>query len=370
MKGIILAGGSGTRLRPLTVNTPKPMVPILNRPFLEHVLLYLKRYGIEEVILATHYLPNCFQAYLSDSAGYGLRLTCVVEEIPLGTAGAVKNVAQYLDDTFLVFNGDIFTDLDLSALIAFHKEKKAQVTIALTPVDNPTIYGVVESNGDGRVLRFLEKPGWEEVTTNLINAGIYVLEPEVLELVSPGSYYMFENGLFPLLLRRGEPVYGYPSSAYWLDIGTPEKYLKLHSDLLRGEAASSLSGRLSGDGLWLEEGCQIDPSAKLHGPVILGKGCRIGPKAQITGPVTVGAGCQVGRGAVIQEAVLWEGVTVGAKAILRHCIVGRDVRVGDNAWITDGAVLGDEVTVGSGNKLERGIRIWCGQNINPNAISF
>jgi mannose-1-phosphate guanylyltransferase len=220
MKAVVLAGGEGTRLRPLTCNQPKPMVPLLNRPFLERLLLRLKEHGVGEVALALSYLPEVVKARFGDGDGLGVRLFYPQEERPLGTAGAVKNWESHLDGTFFVFNGDIFTDLDLGEVLRFHREKQAKATIVLTPVEDPTAYGVVEMDPSGRVKRFVEKPPADQVNSRWVNAGTYVLESEVLQYIPAGQHSMFERGLFPLLVDMGIPVYGYPSRAYWLDLST------------------------------------------------------------------------------------------------------------------------------------------------------
>lgn len=236
LKAVILVGGEGTRLRPLTYGMPKAMVPVLNRPFLEHTIAYLKNYKVKNIILALSYLPEVVQNYFGDGSNSGVQLNYAVEDNPLGTAGAVKNAERYLSSTFVVLNGDVFIGLDIADMLAFHRSKGAKATIALTWVDNPCAFGVVETDSNGRVRRFIEKPSPARVTTNWINAGIYLLEPEVLEHVPTNAHYTFERGLFPLLLELGEPVYGYPFSGYWLDMGTPGKYLRLNCDLLLSKA--------------------------------------------------------------------------------------------------------------------------------------
>lgn len=223
MKGVILVGGEGTRMRPLTCNTAKAMLPVLNQPFLGHMIRYLREGGINDIIFALCYLPDNIKRYFGDGSQFGVKLTYVVEESPLGTAGGVKNAAAYLDDLFFVFNGDIVTDIDLRAMLSFHRRRKAKATIALTPVEDPSHYGVVETNAQGRVKRFIEKPPREEATTNMINAGIYILDPQVLNDVPPRTFFMFERHLFPLLLEKGVPIYGFPCDAYWIDMGTPGK---------------------------------------------------------------------------------------------------------------------------------------------------
>jgi mannose-1-phosphate guanylyltransferase len=297
------------------------MMPVLNRPFLEHTLAYLKNYRVSEVILTLSHLPEAIQRYLGDGANLGIRLSYVVEDSPLGTAGAVKNAEPHLAGTFAVLNGDIFTDLNLADLVTFHRHKGAQVTIALTYVDNPSAFGVVETESDGRVRRFIEKPNPDQITSHWINAGIYILEPEVLRHAPENSHYMFERGLFPRLLELDEPVYGYPFRGYWLDMGTPEKYLCLNCDLLRATATSHLTPGMNRDDISYAADAIIHPSARITGPAIIGSKCRIEPGAQIKGPVVMGEGCHIGEGASIESAVLWKGVSVTTKASLKQCVI-------------------------------------------------
>ena len=329
LKAIILVGGEGTRMYPLTYSIPKPMVPVLNRPFLEHTIAYLKRYGVDNIILALSYLPKIVQDYFGDGSELGVQLTYAVENSPLGTAGAVKNSEQYLDNTFAVLNGDIFTDLDMADMLAFHRCKRAKVTIALTWVDNPCAFGVVETDSDGRIRRFIEKPSPDRVTTNWINAGIYFLEPEVLEHVPTGNHYMFERGLFPLLLELGEPVYGYHFSGNWLDMGTPEKYLRLNCDLLLSKEKSALIDSLSKDEVHCDRDAIIHPSAKIVGPTIIASRCRIGKRVHIKGPVIIGPDCYIRDDASLEGVVLWRGVNIGVGAVLKQCVIGNDTKIED-----------------------------------------
>ena len=349
MKAVILVGGEGTRLRPLTCNEVKAMVPVLNRPFLEHLFFYLKSHKVEDIILALGYLPERIEGYFGDGSKLGVKLTYVVEESPLGTAGAVKNVEKYLEDSFFVFNGDIFTDIDLEAMLSFHKQKKAKATIALTPVDDPSLYGVVETDAQGRVLRFIEKPPREEAPTNLINAGIYILEPEVLGDVPPNTPFMFEHHLFPRLLGEGVLVYGYPSQAYWIDMGTPDKYLQLHWDLLGGK--SLFFNKFRGKEDRVGEQCSVHPTARIDGSVRIGRGCIIEAQAQILAPTVIGPGCRIQEGAIIKGSVLWHNVRVGKRVRLIDCLVGNDSLIGDDSYISEGSVLGDRVEVVAGSQL-------------------
>ena len=356
MKAVILVGGQGTRLRPLTINTPKALVPVLNTPFLEHVICYLSRHSVREIILALSYLAQPIEDNFGTGSRFGVRLNYVLEATPLGTAGAVKNAERYLDETFLLLNGDIFTDLDITAMTDFHRQRRAKATIALTSVEDPTSYGLIETDTQGRVMRFLEKPGWNQVTTNMINAGTYILEPDVMAQVPPQTNFSFEHELFPLLLDQDEPIYAYPSSAYWLDIGTPEKYFRLNKDLLSGK--SSQYG-FSGEEVIIGEKSHVHPTVQIIGPATIGSSCNIGQRVRITGPVVIGAGCQILGDTVIEESIIWHAVKIGRGAAVRHSIIANNCRLDADSIVED-SVLGDNVTVASGYKLEPGSKIWPG----------
>jgi mannose-1-phosphate guanylyltransferase len=370
VKAVILVGGEGTRLRPLTCNIPKPMIPVANRPFLEHVIDYLKQHGIAEVILSMGYKSEIIERHFGDGSQFGVKVTYVIEKSPLGTAGGVKNVEQHLDATCFVFNGDIMTDLDLQAILRAHWDKGAVVTIALTPVEDPTKYGLVETNGQGRIERFVEKPTADRVTTNLINAGTYVLERNALGRVPEGEYYMFERGLFPSLLQNGELMYSFPSDAYWVDIGTPETYLAVNRDMLRGRIARRLPGDEVQSGVWLGQNCQISASAKIVPPVYLGNGVEVGQDATITGPVVIGDNCQIGTRASIEDSVIWQNTTIGEGVLLKTCIIANDCTIADSSVVANGAIVADHCVVGSGNKLDKGVKIWPGKTIEASTITF
>ena len=320
-QAVILVGGQGTRLRPLTLKVPKPMLPVLNHPFLEHTIAYLRKYGFSDIILASSYLSGFIRDYLSSGGRGEAPLRYVVEDTPLGTAGAVKNAEPYLKSSFVVLNGDIFTDLNLADMLSFHRRHQARATIALTWVDNPSAFGVVETEADGRVRRFIEKPPPDQITTHWINAGIYILEPEVLRYVPQATHYMFERGLFPLLLKRGEPVYGYPHHGYWLDMGTLEKYLGLNCDLLGAKTTSHLTPPPNQDGSYLAPDATVHPTASVTGPVAIGRRCRIDEGARILGPVVIGNDCHIGAGACLERAVLWDGASARAGASYRQCVI-------------------------------------------------
>ena len=362
MKAVILVGGQATRLLPLTYHIPKAMVPVLNIPFLEHVIRYLSGHQIKDIILAQGNLAQPIEGYLGDGSQLGVKLNYVVEDTPLGTAGAVKNAERYLDETFLMLNGDIFTDLDITAMIEHHLERKAKATIALTPVDDPTGYGLIETDAQGKITRFLEKPKRSQVTTNTINAGTYVLEPEILTQIPPQTKVSIEREVFPLLLEQGKPVYAYPSSAYWIDMGTPEKYLRLHRDLLSGKS-SQYAPALPGE-VVIGGQSYIHPTAQIKGPVMIGDNCTIGRNARLTGPVVIGSGCTILEDTVIEESIIWRNVQLGQHVNLRNSIIADNCCLNADSTIED-SILGDNVTVASGYRLEAGSQIWPEATVEP-----
>jgi mannose-1-phosphate guanylyltransferase len=330
VKAIILVGGEGTRLRPLTYVTVKAMVPVLNKPFIEYVFRHLSNHNVKEIILALGYKPDCITAYFGDASQLGTKLVYSVETEPMGTAGAVKNAEQYIDDTFFVMNGDIFTDLDLTDMLRFHKNKGAKVTIALTPVDDPTRFGVVETDSNQQVTRFVEKPKREQVTTNMINAGVYIIESQVLKRIPRGKRFMFERDVFPALLADGEPVFGYTTHAYWMDMGTPEKYLQLNGDLLCGK--STQVAFKVGD-IRIDKQSSVHPQAKLTGPILAEKDCVIGKEVQLKGPVVIGQGCEMNDGAIVENSILWQNIIIGEQAVLKDCIVASNSHIENNTYL-------------------------------------
>ncbi len=354
MQAVILVGGQATRLRPLTTSIPKAMVPVLNVPFLEHVIRHLVRHGVSRVVLALQHLAQPVADYFGDGSRFGTEIVHVVEDSPRGTAGAIKNVESHLDDRFLVLNGDIFTDLDFTAMIDFHIRSRATATIALTPVEDPTAYGLIETDDTGRVTRFLEKPTRDEVTTNMINAGSYVLEPEVLGRIPPDVAVSIEREIFPGLVADGQPVYAFPSTGYWMDAGTPEKYLQLHRDLLGGKSAWYSPS--TPDEVTIGDGCAIDATAEITGPALIADGCSIGPDVRLSGPVVIGPGCSIGAGSAVRDSVIWHDVRLGARVTVKSSIIANDCTLGDGS-ASDNAVLGDSVTILPGARLEPGTRL-------------
>lgn len=349
MKAVILVGGLGTRLRPLTLNTPKAMMPVLNTPFLEYVIRRLSRHDVKEIVMAISHLAEPIKDYFGDGSRLGVKLNYTIEETALGTAGAIKNAENYLDnEAFLVLNGDIFTDLDLTAIIASHKHNQSLATIALTPVENPTIYGLIESDDFGKITRFLEKPKWEDVTTNMINAGTYILEPEVLAFIPPKTNFSFEHEVFPPLLEQGKKIYAFPSLCYWMDIGTPEKYRQLNLDLLNGKSNQYNLDPSTGISIGRQSKCH--PTAKITAPVVIGNNCSIGENARLTGPLVIGSDSSVSENAVIENCIIWHNVSIEAGVSIRHSIIANGCRLGAGSIIED-SLIPNNVTVAKGYRM-------------------
>jgi mannose-1-phosphate guanylyltransferase len=349
MKAVILVGGLGTRLRPLTLNVPKCMVPVLNKPFLEHILGRLRKFGICEVILAMSHLAPPIQKYFGDGGDFGIDLRYVIEKSPLGTAGAARNALGYIDDACVIMNGDIFTDLDITKMEKSHRSNGAAVTIALTAVANPQAYGLVETKGS-RVVRFLEKPGPEQISTNMINAGTYIIEPRILAGVAEGAAVSFERDVFPSLISTGQPVFSFADNSYWIDIGSPQKYLQLNTDLIAGRATSALEVKFSVD---------FDdryPGALISGKIVIGENCDIGCEALIKGPSVIGDSCYIGAGSIIENTILWPNVVLGGNCNLNASIIAGHSEVGPGSSL-DSVVVGDNILLPPGYNLSTG-QIW------------
>ncbi len=339
MKAVILAGGEGTRLRPLTLSLPKPVVPVVDRPFLRHQLDLLSRAGVHEAVFSVAYRPEKVQAVFGDGSSVGKRIHYAVEDTPLGTGGAVKNAEPYLDDVTIVFNGDVLTDVDLPAVVAEHRASGAAATLVLTPVENPSAYGLVETAEDGRVRRFVEKPDPSQITTNTINAGIYVLQTSILALMPAGVNHSIERAFFPALLARGDLVRAHVHRGYWIDIGTPEKYLQVHRDVLSGAFPVALDGDRTRGG-WVHARARVDDAAMLDGPFYVGPGCtvaaggRVGPNAVLVGDVTLESEASV------RDSIVWPRTRIGVAARIDGALVGDDVRIGSHAEVARGAAVG------------------------------
>jgi len=344
MKAILLAGGKGTRLRPLTIHTPKPIVPIFNRPFLHYQIDLLKQVPeIDEVILSLNYQPRRIEEIFGDGSDVGIKIRYVVEPAPLGTAGAVKYAGDKLTESVVVFNGDVLTEIDLAAVIRLHRERRAKATIVLTPVANPSAYGLVETDPAGNIQRFLEKPKPDEITTNRINAGIYVLEPDTFDRIPSEVPWSIERSYFPSLVERGETFVAYVYDGYWIDIGTHEKYVQVHRDIMDGRfTAGPFTG---GNSMWVAPDARVEEGATVAGPCFIDEGVVIKRGARI-GPYTVlGRQTEVEEDAVLENAIVWANTRIGREASVRNAIVGRNCHLGRNVSLDRGAVLGDRTTL-------------------------
>ncbi|MDJ0567412.1 MAG: mannose-1-phosphate guanyltransferase [Pleurocapsa sp. MO_192.B19] len=369
MRAVLMAGGSGTRLRPLTCDLPKPMVPVLNRPIAEHIINLLKRNNITEIIATLYYLPDVMRDYFQDGSDFGVEMTYAVEEEqPLGTAGSVKNIQQWLDDTFITISGDAITDFDLQAAIAFHREKKSKATLILTRVPNPVEFGVVITDEDGKINRFLEKPSLSEIFSDTVNTGTYILEPEVLDYLPENEESDFSKDLFPLLLEKGEPMYGYIAEGYWCDVGHLEAYREAQYDGLAKKVKLNFPYCEKSAGLWIGNNTYIDSSTVIETPALIGDNCRIGARVKIEAGTVIGDNVTIGTDADLKRPIIWNGATVGDEAHLRACIISRGTRIDRRAQALEGAVVGALSIVGEEAQIAPGVRVWPSKRIESGAV--
>ena len=367
MQAVVLVGGQGTRLRPVTYDIPKALVPLRNRPFMGYMLDFLRNGGLDGAVLSLGYLPDPIQAYLCGQQDLErFSVDYAVEDHALGTAGGIKNAQEYLDgDTFVVVNGDVLTGMDLATAIQIHKASDALATIVLTSVEDPTAYGLVEVDHEMLVHRFIEKPAADEVTTNLVNAGVYVLESEVLDMIPAGREVSIEREIFPELQDSGR-LRAHITSSYWRDIGTPRSYLAASHDVLSG----AVGAREGFEYLDVHPSVERGKNVRLLPPVSIGEGCRISSLATIGGRSSLGDGCAIGDGAVVEGSILLEGAEVEAGAVVRGSIIGPRARVGTNAIVRGLSVLGAGCVVGEGNVLDQGIRVNPGVVVSPRSLNF
>lgn len=368
MKAVVMAGGEGTRLRPLTCERPKPMVPVANRPLMEHIVALLRWHGVRELVATLQYLPEVIENYFGDGSDFGVAMSYSIEETPLGTAGSVKKIERCLDGTFLVISGDALTDVDLGDLVAFHRARKAVATIGLARSDRPLEFGVVITDEEGRITRFLEKPSWSEVFSDRINTGIYVLEPEVLELMEPGKPCDFSKDLFPRLLAAGRPLYGRLLRGYWCDVGSLEQYLEANYHALEGRVKVELPGRQLRDDIWVGEGCYLDPHAELEGPLLLGNNVQVRGGARLAEMTVVGDNTVIDGGVSIKRGVLWGNSFLGERAAVRGATVGRSCTIKRNCAIFEGAVVGDNCVLEEGSIVRPRVKIWPNKIIEAGTV--
>ena len=366
MQAVILVGGEGTHLRPLTSTVPKPVVPLVDRPFIAFMLEWLRSHGIEDVIMSCGFLATSLRNVLGDGSGLGMRLRFVEEPDARGTAGALKFAESLLDERFVMLNGDILTDLDLAAQIAQHEATGAKATLALVPVADPTAYGLVHLEDDRSVRDFVEKPSSDAIDTNMISAGAYVLEREILQLVPAERNVSIEREVWPLLVGNG--LYGFPSQSYWLDIGSPERYLQGTFDILEGNVHSAVTERMGSDWLAVADGAEV--KGRVIPPAVLERGVRVGDGAHVGSLVVLAEDVSVGASSVVERAVILNGTQIDEGCVLRGCIVAAGCRIGARTRISGGAVLGEGVTIGADNVIAGGARIFPGVVLPDGAIEF
>ncbi|WP_461206511.1 sugar phosphate nucleotidyltransferase [Clostridium sp. DL1XJH146] len=368
MKAIIMAGGKGNRLRPLTCNIPKPMMPILGKPIMEYTIKLLKKHNIKEIGVTLQYLPDEVINYFGDGKDFGVNISYFVEEKPLGTAGSVKNAEVFLDDTFIVISGDSLTDMDLTAALEYHKEKKSTATIVLKEVAVPLEYGVVVTERDGRINEFLEKPSWSEVFSDNVNTGIYILEPEIFNYYEKEQKFDFSNDLFPILLNNSEPIFGYMTKKYWCDIGNIEQYSKCQIDVLKGIIEVEINGVKIKEGIWIGDNCEVDERVKLTPPVFIGDNTKIYEGAEIGPYSIIGRNNIISNGSTIKRSIIMDFCYIGDNAEIRGAVLSKSVQLESRASVFEQASIGDETIVGSRSIVKPGVKIWPNKVIEDSTV--
>lgn len=365
MRAMILAAGVGSRLEPLTCNVPKPLVPIVNRPAMEHIISLLAHHGIREVAANLWYRADQIEGYFGNGEQWGVKLIYSREKELLGTAGGVKKLAGFLgQETFVVISGDALTDINLEAMLEVHRQKKSLATIGMYEVEDPTHFGVVVCDDDGLITGFQEKPLWHEAKSRLVNTGIYIFEPEILNMIPVETFYDFGRDLFPALVEMGAPFYGYRMDGYWCDIGTLTQYRLAHYDVLQGKVRLYTPGVVlpgAQNPVVMGSGSVVDPSATLDGRVILGEGCVVGAGARLTGEVVVGDGCVIEPGAVLDRSILWQKTYVGSSAHLTESVVGNECSLRENARLWPGVILSDTCVVEANGQVAANSLHWPGE---------
>jgi mannose-1-phosphate guanylyltransferase/phosphomannomutase len=358
MKAVIMAGGEGTRLRPQTSNLPKPMLPLVGRPMMEHIVSLLRRHGITDIVVTVAFLPNAIRSYFGNGSELGVRMVYATEETPLGTAGSVRNARDELTERFLVISGDVLTDINLTAMIEFHEKNNALATLALCAVENPLEFGIVITREDGSIERFLEKPGWGQVFSDTINTGIYVLEPEIFDVIPEGRAVDFSSEVFPTVLEAGAPLFGYVADGYWEDVGTTAAYLKAHEDILDGKVEVDISGFELAPGVFLGKGSSVDPSARLDSPAFIGENCTIDEEAVIGAYTTIGANTRVAERAELRHSVIGENSYIGQAARVEGSVLGRACDLRRGARCEPGSVVGEGCLIGAHAELRGGVKVY------------
>jgi mannose-1-phosphate guanylyltransferase len=366
VQALILAGGEGTRLRPLTTTHPKPVVPLVDRPFIGFMLDWLRSHGVTDVVMSCGHMADGVRSVLGDGSGFGVRLQFVEEPRPLGTGGALKFAEDLLEDRFLMLNGDVLTDIDLTAQLRQHEATGARATLALYPVEDPSAYGLVRLTGDNQVTEFVEKPSADQIDTNNISAGAYVLERSVLDMLAAGEPASIERDVFPRLVGNG--LYGFVGGGYWMDIGTPDRYLQGTFDILEGSVSTEVAQRMGEHFLCVEDG--VSNAGRIVPPALIEPDCTIGEGARVGGRVVLERGVTIGAGSTVEGAVVLAGATIGERCVLSGCIVGAGVQIGDDCHVDGHSVLGEGVRLGAGNVVSNHARIFPGVQLPDGAIRF
>ncbi|MCU1458341.1 MAG: mannose-phosphate guanyltransferase [Actinomycetia bacterium] len=368
MKAVIMAGGEGTRLRPLTSNQPKPMMPMANRPMMEHIVRLLVANGFDDIVVTVAFLANQIRNYFGDGSEFGVRIRYATEDSPLGTAGSVRNAADELTEPFLVISGDVLTDCDLAAFVQAHTESGAMASIVLKREDNPLEFGIVITREDGSIERFLEKPTWGQVFSDTINTGIYVLDPKVFDFIPADEVVDFSSDVFPQMLEKGLPMYGWVMDGYWEDVGTLEAYTRAHQDILDGRVKVDIEGFRVGDHVWLGEGSDVDPGARVEGPVVIGENCRVEAGAHLRQYTVLGSDVVVKSDSFLERAVVHDHVYIGAGTRLRGSVVGRNTDLRGDDRAEEGVVIGDECFIGEHVVINPGVKIYPFKTIEAGAV--
>ncbi len=358
MKAVIMAGGEGTRLRPLTSNVPKPMLPVANVPMMEHVVNLLRLHGITDIVVTVAYLANSVRNYFGDGSEFGVRMVYATEETPLGTAGSVRNAMDELNERFVVISGDVLTDVDLGAIVDFHDEKEALATIGLISVDDPLEFGIVITREDGSIERFLEKPSWGQVFSDTINTGIFVLEPEIFDFIPAEGPSDFSSDVFPDVLAAGRGLYGTVAEGYWEDVGTLEAYSRVHTDVLDGRVSVDIEGFELREGVWLGKGAELHPDAVVEGKVIIGDSCRVEAGVRLGNYSVLGSNVRVRADAQLERSILHDNVYVGEGAHLRGAVAGRGTDLRRGSRLDDGSVVGDQCFIGEEAVVSAGVKVF------------
>ena len=363
-----MAGGEGSRLRPLTSSLPKPMLPLANRPMMEHVVTLLRQHGFDEIVVTVAYLASAIRNYFGDGREFGVKMVYATEESPLGTAGSVRNARAELAERFLVISGDVLTDIDLTAMVERHVEVGALATIGLTSVRNPLDFGIVITRPDGSIERFLEKPTWGQVFSDTINTGIFVFEPEIFDHIARSGPSDFSGDVFPALLAGGLPLFGAATSGYWEDVGTLDAYVRAHRDILDGKVSVEVPGFELTSGVWLGAGAELDPTARVSGPAIIGDNCRIGPGVQLGEYTVLGANVRVRRDAELERCVVHDNAYIGESAHLRGATIGRACDLRRRVRVEEGAVLGDACFVAEDAVIGAEVKIYPFKTVETGAV--